>query len=333
MKNDIDNLLARYFGGNASERDMQELEDWISCSPDHQVYFDELTSLYAKLVVTDETVPIPHTEKAKERFMAYISVKKEGNPAQEHKMEHIPFYRSRIFQAAGIALFFMLSFSVWKLVLSDHEMILATQMTSKQKVLSDQTQVDLSKNSRITYRSTFAKKNKIIQLEGEANFKVGHAGKGKLQVIANETFIDDIGTVFEVTAYPDSNYVSVKVSNGQVHFYTKSNDGLKISAGETGIYYKQTKTFKVLAQKLDSLETGSMHVDFQAIVLRDALDIISNAYKVNIKTADKSIGNRKITVNFDGEDVNIVLQIIAETLDLQLEKGNNGYLLINKKSK
>jgi len=31
--------------------------------------------------------------------------------------------------------------------------------------------------------------------------------------------------------------------------------------------------------------------------------------------------------------VNIVLQIIAETLDLQLEKGNNGYLLINKKSK
>ena len=89
----------------------------------------------------------------------------------------------------------------------------------------------------------------------------------------------------------------------------------------------------MLAQKLDSLETGSMHVDFQAIVLRDALDIISNAYKVNIKTADKSIGNRKITVNFDGEDVNIVLQIIAETLDLQLEKGNNGYLLINKKSK
>ena len=333
MKKDIDNLLARYFGGDASERDMQELEEWIFFSPDHQQYFDELTSLYAKMVVSGTPEPIPHTEKAKERFMAYISVQKEGKPTHVHKIKRIPFYRSRLFQAAGIALFFILSFSFWKLVLSDREMILATQMTSKQEVLSDQTQVDLSNNSKITYRSTFAKNNKIIQLEGEANFKVGHSGKGSLQVIANETFIDDIGTVFEVTAYPDSNYVSVKVSTGQVHFYTKSNDGLKISAGETGIYYKQTKTFKVLAQKLDSLVAGSMHVDFHAIVLRDALDIISNAYKVNIKTADKSIGNRKITVNFDGEDVNIVLQIIAETLDLKLEKGNNGYLLINKKSK
>jgi transmembrane sensor len=333
MKNDIDNLLARYFGGVASERDMQELEEWISFSPDHQLYFDELTSLYAKMVVSDAPVPIPHTKKAKERFLAYISVQKESKQTQGHEIKHIPFYKIRMFQAAGIALFFMLSFSFWKLVLSDREMILATQMTSKQEVLSDQTQVDLSNNSKITYRSTFAKNNKIILLEGEANFKVGHSGKGRLQVIANETFIDDIGTVFEVTAYPDSNYVSVKVSTGQVHFYTKSNDGLKISAGETGIYYKHTKTFKVLAQKLDSLEIGSMHVDFQAIVLRDALDIISNAYKVNIKTSDESIGNRKITVNFDGEDVNIVLQIIAETLDLKLEKRNTGYLLINKKNK
>ena len=333
MKNEIDNLLARYFGGIASDRDMQEMEQWISTSADHQMYFDELTSLYAKLGVADTEMPLPHTEMAKEKFMAYISAQKESSPKQVLEIKRIPFYRSRMFQAASIALFIMVSFSFWKLVLSDREMILATQMDSKQKVLSDQTRIDLSKNSKIIYRSTFAKRNKVIQLEGEANFNVGHLGKGSLQVVASETFIDDIGTVFEVTAYPDSNYVSVKVSKGLVHFYTKSNDGLKISAGETGIYYKQSKTFKVLAQKLDSLETGSMHVDFQAIVLKDALDIISNAYKVNIKTANRSIENRRITVNFDGEDVNIVLQIIAETLDLKLEKGTNGYLLSNKKSK
>ena len=333
MKNEIDNLLARYFGGIASDRDMQEMEQWISTSADHQLYFDELTSLYAKLGVADTEMPLPHTEMAKAKFLAYISVQKESSPKQVLEIKHIPFYRSRMFQAASIALFIMVSFSFWKLVLSDREMILATQMNSKQKVLSDQTRIDLSRNSKIIYRSTFAKNNKVIQLEGEANFNVGHLGKGSLQVVASETFIDDIGTVFEVTAYPDSNYVSVKVSKGLVHFYTKSNDGLKISAGETGIYYKQSKTFKVLAQKLDSLETGSMHVDFQAIVLKDALDIISNAYKVNIKTANRSIENRRITVNFDGEDVNIVLQIIAETLDLKLEKGTNGYLLSNKKSK
>jgi transmembrane sensor len=227
----------------------------------------------------------------------------------------------------------MLSFSVWKLYLSDPEIVLVAKQDVKQEILNDQTQVDLSRNSKITYSSGYSKTNKIINLEGEATFKVGHKGNGILQVVANETFIEDIGTVFAVTAYPDSNYISVKVREGQVHFYTKGNKGLIINSSETGVYDKQSKTFKVLVQKLDKQAAGSMHVDFQAMVLKDAVDIISNAYKVNIKLADKSIGNRKITVNFDGEDVNIVLQIIAQTLDLELQKVDNGYLLSTKKIK
>ena len=331
MKIEIDNLLARYFGGNASDKDMQELEQWISVSLENQVYFDQMTSLYAKLGGLDSPVPTPNTQKAKETFMAYMTVQKDIQPNRSFEIKRKPFYKNWMFQAASITLLFMLSFSVWKLFLSEHEMVLATQINSKQELLPDQTQVDLSANTKITYSSDFSKRDKIIRIEGEANFKVGHTGKGRLKVMANETFIEDIGTIFSVTAYPDSNYISVKVREGQVHFYTKNDKGLVICASETGIYNKQTKTFKVLAQKGDKRVAGSMHVDFQAIALKDAIDIISNAYKVNIKLADKSINNRKITVNFDGEDVNIVLQIIAETLDLNLEKDDKGFVLSNKK--
>lgn len=333
MKKEIDNLLARYFGGNASENDMQVLEKWISQSSENQLYFDQMTKLYAKIGGTEATTPKPNTKRAKKSFVAYISMQKANRPKPVFETKQISFYRSWMFQAASIALFIMLSFSVWKLFISEHEIILATKTTLKQDILPDQTVVQLSKNSKITYSSNYGKNNKIIKLEGEANFKVGLAGKGKLQVIADETFIEDIGTIFAVTAYPDSNYVSVKVREGQVHFYTKNNKGLVINASETGIYNKNTKAFKVLAQKLDTLAVGSMHVDFQAICLKDAADIISNAYKVNIKLAEKSIGNRKITVNFDGEDVNKVLQIIAETLDLNLKKDTNGFILSNKITK
>ena len=332
MNKDIDNLLARYFSGIASEQDMQGLEEWMANSPENQFYFDELTSLYTKLGVAGNAIPGPDTKSAKEKFMAYISTPKVTHPTRVSDTRHKRFYWNRMLQVASVAIICMLSFSVWKTYFSDHEVVLATQTTSKLEVLSDQTVVNLSKNSKISYSSSFAKNNKFVRLVGEANFKTGHSGNGRLQVQANETFIEDIGTVFTVSAYPDSNYISVRVSKGQVHFYTKTNDGLKINASETGIYNKQSKTFKVLARKLDSLGTGSMHVDFQAIVLKDALDIISNAYKVNIKTSDKSISNRKITVNFDGEDVNKVLQIIAETLDLKLEKGDKGYQLSNKKN-
>jgi ferric-dicitrate binding protein FerR (iron transport regulator) len=271
-------------------------------------------------------VPEPNTEKAKKKFIGYISKDKQSKPV--YRLKHIS--KNWMFRAASIAVFIVLSLTFWKLFLSEHEMVLATQQTFKQELLPDGTNVKLSQNSKITYSSNFAKSNKIIKLEGEANFSVGSAGNGKLQVIADETFIEDIGTVFAVTAYPDSNYINVKVREGQVHFYTKTDKGLIINANEAGVYNKKTKTFKALVQKLDSLAAGTMRVDFQAIALSDAVDIISNAYAVDIQLAKKSIGNKRITVNFDGEDVTVVLQIMAETLNLNLEKEANGYLLSEK---
>lgn len=328
MKKDIDNLLARYFGGNTTKTDMQDLENWISESLENQFYFDEMTNLYAKLGGNDLPTIEPNTEKAKKAFISYISKENDNRSKQVYKLKSS--FKNWMFRAASVAVFVVLSLTFWKLFLSEHEMVLATQQTLKQELLPDRTEVNLSQNSKITYSSNFAKSNKIIKLEGEANFTVGSAGKGKLKVIADETFIEDIGTVFAVTAYPDSNYINVKVREGQVHFYTKSDKGLIIKANEAGVYNKKTKTFKVLVQKLDSLAAGIMHVDFQAIALSDAVDIISNAYSVDIQLAKKSIGNKRITVNFDGEDVNVVLQIMAETLNLNLEKGANGYVLSEK---
>jgi len=332
MKKEIDDLLARYFGGNASETDMQALEQWISMSDENQQYFNQTNNLYENMRGSDVDMPKPNAEHAKKAFMSYISKNNYNKPKQVFEIKYIPFYKNRMFQVASIALIIMLSFSALIKYYSEHEMVLATQMEFKHHVLPDNTQIKLSKNSKITYSSNFGKDNKILKLEGEANFSVGHSGNGTLQIQANETFIEDVGTVFAVTAYPESNFISVKVSEGEVRFYTKDNKGLVIKANETGAYNKQTKTFKVLALKSDSLAPkGTMHVEFQEMVLNDAIDIISNAYNVNINLSEKSIGDRKITVNFDGEDVNLVLQIIAETLDLKLEKGDTGYLLSNNK--
>jgi transmembrane sensor len=331
MKKEINNILARYFGGNASEVDMKELDNWISMSVENQQLFDQTTALYEKLSSNKYNIPTPNTNTAKKKFVTYMFMHKGNQQLQQFEIKHKPFYKNWMFQAASIALFIMLTYSGWNIFVSDHEMVLATQMDLKQSILPDKTQVKLSKNSKITYSSNFGKKKKLIKLEGEANFKVGHLGSGTLQIQANETFIEDIGTVFGVTAYPESNFISVKVSDGSVRFYTKSNKGITLTSNETGTYNKQTKTFQVLAQKLDKqAAVGSMHIEFQGMMLKDAIEIISNAYNVNIKLEKKSIGLRKITVNFDGEDVRIVLQIIAETLNLNLKNEANDFELSNQ---
>lgn len=331
MKNNIDNVLARYFGGNASEADMKELDNWISLSAENQQIFDQSTNLYEKLYSSKVEVPIVNVLNAKRKFFAHISENNNHQSSQDVPRKHITFYKKWMFHVASVALVFIISFAGWNLFFSDHEMVLSTQMDDKNGVLPDNTKVKLSKNSKITYSTNFGEKTKIIKLEGEANFAISHDGSGTLQIQANETFIEDIGTVFSVTAYPDSNYISVKVSDGSVRFYTKSNKGITLGASETGTYNKQTKTFQILAKKIDKKKTvGAMHIQFQEMLLSDAIDVIKNAYNVNIILADKTIGERKITVDFDGEDVNLVLQIIAETLNLDIKIRENEFELSNQ---
>jgi transmembrane sensor len=329
MKKDIDILLAKYFGGSASAKDMEAIEQWLSSSAEHQTYFDEMTLLYAKLGgVAANDMPKPNIERAKKLFAAYISIQDEETVLAPKRN---PFAKQWLLRAASIAIIMVLSVSVWKFFFAEHQVVFSTQQASKQNILSDQTNIKLSENSKITYSSNYGKRSRTIQLDGKATFKVGHAGKGILQVRAGEIIIEDVGTVFEVSAYKDSNLVRVKVMEGQVHFYTKQDRGLMLGVNDTGIYNKQTKCFVVFEPALEKQSSGALRVNFRGVELAEAFDIISKAYGVSINLREPQIAERRITVKFEGEDLDMVLQVIAETLDLNLEKTNNAYFFSNKK--
>jgi len=331
MKKEIDNLLARYFGGNTTEQDMLDLEKWISSSSENQSYFDQLTNLYAKLGNLETNIPAPNTEQAKKSFMAYISMQKGISATTIKESSNKPFFGRWMYLAASIALILTLSITALLIFNSEHQVVLATQMTLKQDVLPDQTQIKLDKNSKITYSSNYGKKNRNIKLEGKAFFSVGHKGNGTLKITADETYIEDIGTQFTVSAYPDSNKVSVNVKEGKIHFFTTKNSGLVLTANETGIYNKQTKEFAVLKLHKDTVVKDLKHIQFNGISLLNAMKIIGKQYGVIILFDQPSIEEREITVNFDGENVEMVLQVIAETLNLDVKKIPTGYLLSNSK--
>lgn len=329
MKENTDSLLARYFGGNSSEQDMQTLENWISESAENQLYFDELTGLYAKLGTAGKNIPTPDTARAKKTFMAYIAMQQHADEAQTTS-KHRSLFKNWGYVAASIALIIALSFPAWMLF-KERDVVLATQSDIKEGILSDQTQIQLSKNSKIIYSSRYGKKSRKIKLEGQAFFAVGHKGKGVLQVNAAETLIEDIGTKFSVTAYPDEQEVKVTVAEGKVHFYTASNDGIILSANETGVYNKQNKQFTVVKPEIYQVTKDIKHIEFSSRDLQDALEVVAKEYGIRIRFEEPDIARRKITVNFDGENVDMVLNIIAETLNLEVKKDAEGYLLRNSK--
>lgn len=81
-------------------------------------------------------------------------------------------------------------------------------------VLDDGTQVWLGKHSQIDYNDNFGKKNRKIQLTGEAFFDVAHNAEVPLTVTANEVEVLVKGTAFNVNASRDD--VEVALLRGLV---------------------------------------------------------------------------------------------------------------------
>jgi ferric-dicitrate binding protein FerR (iron transport regulator) len=329
MENKYDILLAKYFGGNATQSEMDELEAYVAASPENQKEFDKLTELYGLMGLSDRQIPEINSAKAKSKFKTYIGKQNSEKPKNTFFLNRFTFSTSLILRVASVAIIILVSTLVWKNIFADNEIIISSNTAIQHHILPNNTKLTLAENSKISYRVT--KNSNIIDLQGKANFNVVNKGKTSLLVTAGETFIEDIGTVFNVNAYPESELVSVSVSEGQVHFYTSDNQGLILNAGEAGIFNKSTKAFTVLAKRKDLKNNGTIHIEFEAMSLNDALSVIGNAYGVEIELPDKNVGNLPITVNFDGENIQTVMQVISETLNLKTRMKGEVYQLYGAK--
>jgi len=320
---EADTLLAKYFGGNATEQELLQLEEWIATSPENEAEFMRMTKLY-ELAGTPENARLEiNTEAAKQQFNDYR--------AKSNEKKHVQFRpasnkRNWLVGAAAVGLLLLATTLFWK-TQDSNPIVLAAQLEPLKIQLADATTVNLSAGSTLTYDASFAKKTKEISLSGEASFDVGTLGNGKMKVTANETFIEDIGTVFEVSAFERNDYVQVKVTEGLVKFYTATDKGIVVKAHETGIYDKRTKKFRIAARY--KFENGNelVQLNLDGVTLQQAVRIIENAYNITVKLANDDFADKQITVTFTNEKAETVLSVMSQTLGLKVEKVGENFLL------
>ena len=87
--------------------------------------------------------------------------------------------------------------------------------------LPDGSDVVLNKQTQLAYKFDQKKKVHTVKLKGEAYFNIQHDSTKTFIVDIDGVMIKDIGTSFNVKAYPESNTVEVVVESGEVMFYTE----------------------------------------------------------------------------------------------------------------
>lgn len=106
---------------------------------------------------------------------------------------------------------------------------LLTQKGKRVEVsLPDGTKVYLNSGSRIVYSKNFLHSaNREVTLEGEAYFKVKHDAAHPFIIHTRFLNIEDIGTEFNIKAYPGDKTIEATLIKGSIEVYLKNNPAKK----------------------------------------------------------------------------------------------------------
>lgn len=90
--------------------------------------------------------------------------------------------------------------------------------------LSDGTKVWLNVNSTLKYPTVFTGKYRQVFLIGEATFDVKHDPSHQFQVITRNMIIKDVGTIFDVQAYPNNRIEKATLIHGSIEVLVKNTE-------------------------------------------------------------------------------------------------------------
>ena len=317
----IDQLIATYLTGEASPDQIAALEAWRKRSEDNRKYFEQMRLIYdhASLRAGDQF----DTDRAWQKVRAQI---RQGDKVRVVSIDN--GFKTFLRIAAGITVLLVAGIFTYQYFGNrsgqEVELLSKNQVTSD--TLPDGSGVFLNRETRIHYTFDERKALHIAKLEGEAYFEIHHDDGENFVVEAGGTLIRDIGTSFNVRAYPDSPSIEVVVDEGEVKFYTTTNPGIHLKAPARGVYNKDTQTFALSEPEANTTAYKTRIFNFSNDSLVTVVKALNEVYPLKFDITENLTGC-KITVSFNDEEPEEIASIIAETLGLTVTRSGETFRL------
>ncbi|MGB7394769.1 MAG: FecR domain-containing protein [Pricia sp.] len=201
-----------------------------------------------------------------------------------------------------------------------------------QLTLSDGSKVWVNSGSKLTYPTVFTSGKREVVLEGEAIFEVAHNADRPFHVLAGDNDIKVLGTVFNISGYPEDGFVETALQSGSVEItYTdrgrffNTEQSTKIVPGTVAVYNKKEQ--KINTKKTDIAPYFSWRNGrfiFRKNDLRHIMKKISRHYGVDITIEDSVLAQQTFSGNLDiNNDLDTVMEIMKRTSKFEFEKKDN----------
>jgi transmembrane sensor len=181
--------------------------------------------------------------------------------------------------------------------------------------LIDGTRVTLAPASRLMVPGGYASGDRSVRLEGEGYFAVVHDAAHPFAVRARGVETRDVGTTFDVRAYPEDAGTRVAVAEGAV-----SVDNVPARAGDVATVVAGRVALAHRGDVSDYLAWVQGALVFDGTPLRDAVREIARAYDLDITLADSGLADRTITARIGNEPVDDVLEAVTRVVGATWER-------------
>ena len=327
MKNDgkdiVGEMITRYLTGEATAEQEKRLKDWIAENPENE----RLYLGYKKAFELSKTHYNPHApeildidlDKEWDQFLN----NKKGEQTKTVTLSAPATASRRVWLrvAAGVLLLLVAGTVINYFIGNRSQVILSTLDERREFTLPDGSRVTLNQYSELSYAKDFPETVRIVSLKGEAFFDVESQVGSPFAITAHDLEITVLGTSFNVQAYDRNQEIEVVVQTGTVELGHETDQELiTLHAGEKGIYQKTNNLIsKETNDDINFLSWKTRKITFVQEDLSTVAQTLSRIYQVNIYFSADILPTCEVTVTFDNQTLDAVLNVLRNTLDLSYQ--------------
>ena len=322
--NDMDELIGKVLAGEGTTVEQEAVLKWANESDTNRQYYEHLKTIF-------ENAASAEIQTQFDTDAAWNKVRKkiEKEPAKVIALGGRQPINQVLRIAAGIIVLLGVGYFTYQIVAPPTQTVaVVSDSLTRQDTLPDGSTAFLNKKSELTYTYDTRGKTRKVELKGEAYFVVKHEEEKPFVIEADEILVRDIGTEFNLKAYPDKDTIEIIVTHGEVQFYTRLDSGLNLQAGQKAIYSKRNKQF----YRIDKPDTNALAYktkvfSFNNTDLRSVVNLLNEVYDSKIKLANEKLYGCRLTANFKEDNASIIAEVIAETMGLTLTRKENEIIL------
>lgn len=219
--------------------------------------------------------------------------------------------------------------------LSMNQLIIPFGKTSE-IILPDGTKVFLNSGSKLIYPEKFTGDLREVLLSGEAYFEVQHDPHQPFVVQANNLRIKDIGTRFNISAFPTDNKIEVALTEGEVKI-TKNKSGIfsraiELVPGQLASYDRQADRMSVKKVNVnDYILWAQGLMKFKTEDLSGILGKLERYYNIHFFYSDQALELVKISGKLDMNDkLAGVIESVAHAASVKIVEKEDGLYEVKK---